>query len=339
MNGVDFKLGTIEEGARNAVLQCMGVKKGEHVYIVSDKQTLAVGSALKEQAEKIVGADNVKIAFLEDFSGRPLKSLPKEINSTIPWADVTFWAAQSLAGELPTRQQFLEKAKMYARHGHMPNIDTRLMEQGMCADYNEVFDVTRKIFNAVRKVSKIRVKNDLGLELSIEFDKSWRWVPSDGRFLSKGRWGNLPDGEVFTAPKNVNGTIITNLLGDSFSAKYGNFKDSLTLQVSDSRIELESIKCQNKSIQEEIAFYLSTEENSKRASEFALPTNPLLMKLPTIGNLLQDEKARVHIAFGDPYQEETGASWKSSTHVDMLLESCDLWIDGDVVMRNGAYTV
>ena len=71
-------------------------------------------------------------------------------------------------------------------------------------------------------------------------------------------------------------------------------------------INVGSINCANEVLRNELTQYLSTDSNSSRASEFALPTNPLLMSLPTIGNLLQDEKARVHIAFGDPYRDETG---------------------------------
>jgi aminopeptidase len=38
-----------------------------------------------------------------------------------------------------------------------------------------------------------------------------------------------------------------------------------------------------------------------------------------IGNILQDEKfPGIHIAFGNPYSEHTGAPWTSSTHIDVV---------------------
>ena len=47
-----------------------------------------------------------------------------------------------------------------------------------------------------------------------------------------------------------------------------------------------------------------------------------------IGILLQDEKVPgVHLAFGDPYGSQTGADWKSRTHVDVLTRDCNVWID------------
>lgn len=332
-------MGSLEEGARNAVLVCMGVRRGEHVLISTDRAQLEIGRAIEKVAVNVTGKDNVKLFVIEDIAERPLKTLPKEIDESIPWANVTFWAAQSLPGELPARHRFIDQAKKFARHGHMPNITGQLMEQGMCSNYEEVYALTHKVFDAVTSAASIEVKNRLGVDLEIKFDKSWRWVPSDGNYHVKGKWGNLPEGEVFTAPKHVNGILTTNLLGDWFSERYGNFKDTLSFSINDSVIQIASISCGNERLETELVRYLSTDSNSARAGEFALPTNPLLISLPTVGNLLQDEKSRVHIAFGDPYRDETGAPWESKTHVDMLLESCNVKVDGKLIMQNGKYII
>ena len=330
-------MGTIEQGARNAVETCMGLRTGERVLIVSDRAEAAVGEALSKSAASVTGSANVNLLFLEDLSSRPLTALPGTISNTIPVSDVTFWAAQSLPGELVARRAFLTLAKRYARHGHMPNVTPILMEQGMCSDYNRVFELTHAVYERVRDAKKITVSNRLGSELEVQFDQNWRWVPSDGRYHEKGRWGNLPEGETFTAPKKVRGRLVTNLLGDWFSDKYGNFSESLSFDVEDSLIKLDSVSCQNATLRKDFLTYLSTDPNSVRAGEFALPTNPELILMPTIGNLLQDEKARVHIAFGDPYQDETGAPWSCPTHVDMLLEGCNVEVDGTKIMRDGSY--
>ncbi len=39
-------LGTLAEGARNAVEVCMSIKKGEHVLILTDKQIMNEGKHL-----------------------------------------------------------------------------------------------------------------------------------------------------------------------------------------------------------------------------------------------------------------------------------------------------
>lgn len=332
-------MGTLREGARNAVETCMGLKEGEHVLIVTDRPTLKVGDALRKESERITPRANVKLFVLEDLASRPLAVLPEEVSESIPWAQVTFWAAQSRPGELGARGRFIDEAKRNARHGHMPGITESLMTQGMCADYDEVYELTHKIQAMATKAKEITVSNRFGVKLTAEFKESLRWVPSDGRYHEKGKWGNLPEGETFTAPYKVNGRLVTNLLGDWFTERYGNFKDTLSFSVEDSFIKLESVDCGNADLKRDFTKYLTTDANSRRAGEFALPTNPLLISRPTVGNLLQDEKARVHIAFGHPYPDETGAKWDSKTHVDALLEECNVALDGRKIMERGGYVV
>jgi leucyl aminopeptidase (aminopeptidase T) len=82
--------------------------------------------------------------------------------------------------------------------------------------------------------------------------------------------------------------------------------------------------------------YLDGAENGRRVGEFAIGTNIGLSRL--VGNLLQDEKMPgVHIAFGRPYPEETGATWTSSVHVDLVPARCSVLMDGDIVMSDGRF--
>jgi leucyl aminopeptidase (aminopeptidase T) len=104
-------------------------------------------------------------------------------------------------------------------------------------------------------------------------------------------------------------------------------------------VNLKTLKCANSKLKQELINYLKTDENSNRAGELAFPTNLELMKKPLIGNLLQDEKARVHHAFGSPYPELTGANWESKTHVDALFKKCTVWVDGEKIMEADKYLI
>jgi leucyl aminopeptidase (aminopeptidase T) len=109
--------------------------------------------------------------------------------------------------------------------------------------------------------------------------------------------------------------------------------------VVDSRVDFKTLECSNAQLKQELSDYLKTDENSNRAGEFALPTNVELLTKPLISNLLQDEKARVHLAFGNPYSELTGANWQSETHIDGLIKKCDVWVDGRRIMIADKYLV
>jgi len=338
-------MGTLLEGAKNAVEVCMAVKRGEQVLIVTDKGTMEVGNALRHAAKKIT--PHVEMHVLEDYGNRPMKSLPKEIERAIPKADVTFWATESREGELATlRRPFMNIALKKARHGHMPSIKRRLMEEGMCSNYKQIAKLTEKLYQIVKDAKQIDVTNPAGTKLTIKLNPEWKWVKSDGIYHEKGKWGNLPDGELFTAVAESNGHMVIDELGDWFSDKYGcltkpenNAETPVYIDVEDSRVILETLNCANSQLKKELIEYLKTDENSNRAGEFALPTNVQLMTKPLIGNLLQDEKARVHHAFGHPFPHETGADWESKTHVDGLMKKCTVWVDGRKIMEADKYLI
>jgi leucyl aminopeptidase (aminopeptidase T) len=329
-------MGTLDEGARNAVEVCMGVKSGEHVLILTDRQTLEVGEAIRNAAEKI-SKDNVKLLVLEDYTTRPAKELPKQVFDAIPWANVTFYAASSKQGELGIRGPFIRTAIKNARHAHMPNITRELMETGMCADYQRISDLTKKVEQRVKGCKKARVVNRSGTELNVEFHPSWRWKVSDGMYHEKGMWGNLPDGEIFTAAFKANGKIVFDELGDWFSPKYGVLSNTpVTLMVKDSRVDFDSVTCSNAELRREYVDYLKVDPNGNRLSEFAIGTNIFLDRLT--GHLLQDEKfPSVHCAFGDPYPEETGADWRARTHVDGIILKSSIWVDEKQIMDEGKH--
>ncbi|MGH7867117.1 MAG: aminopeptidase, partial [Candidatus Dormibacteraceae bacterium] len=82
--------------------------------------------------------------------------------------------------------------------------------------------------------------------------------------------------------------------------------------------------------------YTHTDENSDRVGEFAIGTNIALRQV--IGHILQDEKLPgLHIAFGNPYGEHTGAQWYSSTHIDVVGTRFNIWIDGRQIMSQGQF--
>ena len=331
-------MGTLAEGARNAVEVCMSVKKGEHILVLTDRETLEVGQALTDAAEK-VSKGNVRCLILEDYTQRPADKLPKEVLESIPWANVTFYAAESKPGELAIRGPFIRTAIAYARHGHMPSITRELMETGMCADYRKISELTKKVDRAVKDCTVANVTSKSGTDLTVEFHPAWRWKISDGLYPEKGMWGNLPDGELYTAAYKANGTMSFDELGDWFSPKYGVLTETpLTLKVCDSRIDYSSVTCSKSQLQREFLEYVKADPNGNRLGEFAIGTNTFLNRLT--GNLLQDEKfPSVHCAFGNPYPEETGADWRAKTHVDGIMLKCTVWVDGKQIMDEGRHMI
>jgi leucyl aminopeptidase (aminopeptidase T) len=328
-------MGTVKEGASNLINNCLALKPSERALIVTDKDNYEICMEIFKASEKI--SEGNELIVLEDYTERPSTKLPQGILEKIHFFNVTIWAAKNMVGELPMRKEFRETAVKYARHAHMVGLDERIMSQGMCANYEKISKVTWKTFEVLKKASKIEVANPMGTRLSIDIGPRLKWIACHGLYHKKGEWGNEPEGEVYTCPARVEGTIMAEEFGDWLCGKYGALKTPVRIEIKNSRAVIDSIKADNQELKTELESYLKTDENSTRVGEFSIPTNIDVMKLPLIGNLLQDEKARVHLAFGDSYSDETGSGWSSSTHLDCLIPNATVILQpGNVkIMENG----
>jgi leucyl aminopeptidase (aminopeptidase T) len=108
----------------------------------------------------------------------------------------------------------------------------------------------------------------------------------------------------------------------------------VTLRVQEGYIT--SVTCEDRPIEQEVRDYLFSTPNGHRAGEFAIGTLTSLKQLT--GNLLQDEKMPgLHVAFGNPYPEFTGADWDAKIHVDVIPSCCTIEIDDRQMMRDGQF--
>ena len=243
---------------------------------------------------------------------------------------------QAQHGELKTRMQMTDVVnRRKIRHAHMVNITKEIMLDGMRADYNEVDRISTVIWQKAGAARRVRCTTEAGTDIVADMNPDYRWVKTSG-IISPLKWGNLPGGETFTTPGEVNGTfVIDGVVGDYLCAKYGNLRDEpLTVRVEKNRL-VEACS-NNKELEREFWEYTHTDENSNRVGEFAIGTNIRLHDV--IGNILQDEKIPgVHMAFGNPYGFHTGADWYSSTHIDVVGRHFNIWLDDHKIMEHGNF--
>jgi aminopeptidase len=223
------------------------------------------------------------------------------------------------------------------RHAHMVNITKQIMLDGMRADYDRVDDLSLRVLAITKEARQVRASTDAGTSIVATMNPEYKWLKTSG-IISQNTWGNLPGGEVWTTPGEVNGTfVVDGVVGDYLCAKYGDLKATpLTLRVERNR--LREAHCVNRELEDEFWRYTHTDENSDVVGEFAIGTN--IGVRDVIGNILQDEKIPgVHIAFGNPYGDHTGAKWFSSTHIDVVGRRFNIWADDRQIMRNGEFVL
>jgi aminopeptidase len=323
-------------GARNAIRVCLRVQPTERVTIITDEASLEIAAALARELDEVGAAYHSWV--LEEVAIRPLKEIPQVIAEDLEKSQVSIFAVQAQTNELKSRIQMTDIVnRRKIRHAHMVNINKQIMLEGMRADYMKVDRLSAKVVERVRAARQIRATTPSGTDLTADMNPNYKWVKTSG-IISTEKWGNLPGGEIFTTPGEVNGTfVIDGVVGDYLCTKFGDLKSTpLTVQMKKNRlIEAHST---NKELKDDFWAYTHTDENSDRVGEFAIGTNIELKDV--IGQILQDEKfPGVHIAFGNPYGAHTGADWFSSTHIDVVGRKFDIWADGEQIMSSGKFLI
>jgi leucyl aminopeptidase (aminopeptidase T) len=323
-------------GARNAVNVCLRVQPKEKVTVITDDVSREIAAAIVHELESVGSPYNAWV--LEDCAPRPLAHLPEEILADLETSQVSIFAVQAQRNELKSRMEMTDVVnRKKIRHAHMVNINKQIMLEGMRADFQKVDRISLKVIEMVRKAKQVRAKTPAGTDLVADLNPNYKWVKTSG-IISPDKWGNLPGGEIFTTPGEVNGTfVIDGVVGDYLCAKFGDLKaNPLTIRIKGNRlVEAHST---NKELEDDFWKYTHTDENSDRVGEFAIGTNIELKDV--IGEILQDEKyPGVHIAFGNPYGAHTGAEWYSITHIDVVGRNFDIWVDEQQIMSSGQFLV
>jgi leucyl aminopeptidase (aminopeptidase T) len=321
-------------GARNAIRVCLAVQPTERVTVITDRACEEIAASLVHEIEQ-VGAP-YRAFVLEDLAPRPLTALPAIVADDMERSQVSIFAVHVQTNELTSRMQMTDivnRRKM--RHAHMVNINRQIMLEGMRADYLKVDRLSSKVLDLVTGAREIRATTPAGSNFRTILNPSYKWLKTSG-LISPDKWGNLPGGEVFTSPGEVDGMfVIDGVVGDYLCARFGSLeKMPLTVRVKANR--LTEAFSENRELEDAFWKYTHTDENSDRVGEFAIGTNIELTRV--IGHILQDEKfPGIHIAFGNPYGEHTGAEWYSSTHIDVVGTRFDIWVDDQPIMRKGRF--
>ena len=322
------------EGAYNAVHVCLRIQPSEKTTVITDRATRPIADAIVEELDRSNLRHNTFV--LEDMAPRPLADMPREVLQDMESSAVSIFAVQAQPNELKTRMQMTDVVnRRQMRHAHMVNITPEIMRGGMRADYNEVDRISQQVWEIASAARVIRASTPAGTDITAQMNPGYKWLKTSG-IISPKKWGNLPGGETFTTPGEVNGVfVIDGVVGDYLCAKYGSLREEpLTIRVEGNR--LKEAHSANRELEDEFWKYTHTDENSDRVGEFAIGTNIALKDV--IGNILQDEKIPgVHIAFGNPYGAHTGADWFSITHIDVVGRDFDIWIDGRQIMERGEF--
>jgi aminopeptidase len=328
-------------GARSAVHTCLRIQPSEKVTLITDQATLPIAASLARELDALGCTWNGFV--LEELAPRPLTGMPQPVLDDMESSQVSIFAVEVQQNELRSRRQMTDVVnRRRMRHAHMVNITPEIMTEGMRADFNRVDCLSQKVLDRARAAVAVHATTAAGTDIRAELNPGYKWIKTSG-IISPDKWGNLPGGEVFTAPGEVNGVfVVDGVVGDYLCRRHGLISTTpLTIRIAHNRIV--SCESENALLRDEFWEYTHRDENSDRVGEFAIGTNIGVTRM--IGNILQDEKfPGIHIAFGDPYGEHTGAKWTSATHIDVVGLGFHIWLvapDGteEQIMREGRFLI
>src|SRR3989344_4616128 len=215
----------------------------------------------------------------------------------------------------------INAAKKGAKVATLPGINEKIMKQSMLADYNKVEEFTKKVYSKVKSAKNISIQTPSGTVLVFSV-KGRKWSLDTGKIRGV---GNLPGGEVFIAP--LEGTTNGRMVIDQFKNDkevFAQKKTVITIK-NGNAVNVSDKKCK-------IAKLFNKIKNGTNIAEFGIGTN---YKAKLIGNILQDEKAvgTCHIAFGSNFS--MGGKIKTDMHIDTILRSPTIVIDGKVIIKKG----
>lgn len=291
---------------RSALLHTLRIKSSNKILILYDKKpgiAKTFSSALKGFP---VSVEKMKP------TGQHGREPERRIAGRIKEHDVVI----ALTTYSLTHTAAVRNAKK-TRIASMPGFERKMMN-ALLINYEKLKNGTMRLSRALEKGSRMKVITPSGTEADFSI-KGCKISPSYG-IVEKDHVVNLPDGEVFLPPKNMNGVLVFDSYGSAI-------KRPTRLLIKDNRItEFEKSKSGN------FMKKILLKKNDRFVAEFGIGTNS---SARLIGIVLEDEKVlgTCHIAFGNNLG--FGGTNKSSVHIDVIFHKPTIWVDKKLIMKQG----
>ena len=224
-------------GARNAVEVCLRIQEHEKVTVITDHASREIAASIAAELQNAGAA--YRAFVLEELGARPMTDMPAPVLEDLESSQVSIYAVVAQKNELRTRMQMTDVVNRRGiRHAHMVNIERRIMLEGMRADFLKVDELSLRVLEIAQSANTIRARTPAGTDITASLNHGYKWLKTSG-IISTKKWGNLPGGEIFTTPGEVNGTfVIDGVVGDYLCAKYGDLRETpLTIHIEGNRLK------------------------------------------------------------------------------------------------------
>jgi leucyl aminopeptidase (aminopeptidase T) len=306
------------KAAQVAMSNCMALKKGESVLVITDEPERKIGYALWEAARELASEAMLLEILPRSSNG---EEPPEMVAKLMKEFDVLMIPTSKSMSHTKARREACEAG---VRCATLPGILEDTMERTLNADYNEIAKRSIKLAEIVSGGKTAKVATPAGTDITMSIEG--RECHADTGLVHKpGDFSNLPAGEAYIAP--IEGTANGVIMVDG--AMVGKVKKPIRIVVKDGY----ATQITGGSSAEELEKILEPfGQPGRNVAELGIGTNH---KAKIVGSVLEDEKVlgTVHMALGD--NKSMGGNVSVPSHLDGILLKPTLWIDDKKIMENG----
>lgn len=310
----------LSQAAEKAIMQALALKEGEQFLLVTDKHKMEIAEALAYWAKE-AGAETT--TYLMNEALRPITEPTTLFRLLCVKASAMAYMLDARMEEKSFRGYMVKAGVANSRICMMPGLTRDMMERLVNIDFHELSAFGQTLVEKLTDSGDIVVENADGTH--VEFSvKGRQWKNDNGDISRKGMHGNLPAGEVFTAPveDSFNGKLAISLIDDQIGKGIMEFAKGRLIAYEGKGIA-------------KILAHIGGDETGKIIGEFGIGTNP---KAEICPNMLEAEKAygTAHFAIGDSYGLGTNTS---PHHYDALVDKVSIRTNGEYIVRDGVFEI
>jgi len=313
-----MKINKLFLAGEKAIKQSLRLRKGERLLLVTDKEKMEIAEAFAFWAKE-VGAETTTYLMTETL--RPITEPTRLFKEIAKKATAIAYMLDARIEEKPFRGYMVKIGMERSRICMMPGLTRDMMERLVNIDFKEINMFTKKVIKALKDADNVLVENPEGTR--IEFSvKGRKWANDNGDISRKGKYGNLPAGECYTAPveDTFTGKLVISLIDDKLGHGVMEFEKGRLVNHRGKGIEA-------------IIKNIGKDKTGRIIGEFGIGTNKQARITP---NMLEAEKAfgTAHFAIGDSYGLGKNAS---KHHYDALVDKVTIRAKGKLIAKEGKF--
>jgi leucyl aminopeptidase (aminopeptidase T) len=311
----------LDAAVRAVVRDCLGVREGEEVFVLSNPATQHLGERLREEAAD-AGADAV-LAVISERASHAAEP-PRSVAEGMVAADVILAPTVQSLSHTAARRRATEAG---ARCATLPGVTEEMLARVMSADMEGLRRKGHAVAEALDRASGAHITCPNGSDLHLDLSGRTA-IPDAGELTATGAFGNLPCGEGFIAPAGGQGTLVI----DGSIAAIGLVDGPVELVVEGGHLT-SARGGQGMALMELLTAH---GEDGTNVAELGIGTNE---KAKLTGEILEDEKilGTCHVAFGA--SAAIGGTVQVPVHLDCVVTRPTVELDGEAIVREGELLV